>query len=42
MPLKIDEKYRPWIENIFWILVFAVAYIVMQKAMHPSWTIFGF
>lgn len=44
MPLKLqfNEKYKPWIENAFWILAFIVAYVVMQKAMHPGWTFFGF
>ena len=34
-------RWWPWIENGFWIIVFAVAYIAMMKVMHPGWTIFG-
>lgn len=46
MPLKaiaskIPEKYLPWVENGFWILVFAAAYVAMQKVMHPGWKLFG-
>ncbi len=41
MPLGL-EKYTPWIKNGFWVFVLAIAYIAMQKAMHPGWTIFGF
>ena len=40
MPLEL-VKYRPWIENGFWILAFAAVYIGMQKVMHPGWTLFG-
>ena len=40
MPLGIG-KYRGWLENFAWLLVLAIAYIAMQKAMHPGWTIFG-
>jgi len=45
MPLEkaksLWDKHRPIIETAFRILVFAAAYIVMQKVMHPGWTIFG-
>ena len=45
MPLdalrKKAGKWWPWIENGFWAVVFIVAYIAMQKIMHPGWTIFG-
>jgi len=41
MPLDW-KKFKPLAKNGFWILVFAGAYIAMQKAMHPGWTIFGF
>lgn len=44
MSLALSEnikKYLPWIENGIYILLFAVAYIVMQKVMHPGWTFFG-
>jgi|GEM_PF-3242845 len=34
MPL-IPEKARPWIENAFWIVVLIVAYVAMNKVMHP-------
>lgn len=40
MPLDLG-KHRGWLENAFWLLVLAVAYIAMQKAMHPGWTVFG-
>ena len=46
MPLsfikKSFTKYKGWIENGFWILLFVLAYIAMQKVMHPGWTFFGF
>ncbi len=51
MPLELGKyrpwaekvkKYRPWVENGFWLLVLAVVYIVMQKVMHPGWTLFGY
>jgi len=41
MPLDL-EKYAPWIINGFWILVLIIAFVLMQKAMHPGWTIFGY
>ncbi len=41
MPLEW-EKCRPWLKNGFWVLVLAIAYVLMQKAMHPGWTIFGY
>jgi hypothetical protein len=41
MPLDW-EKYHPWVKNAFWILVFVIAFVAMQKAMHPGWTIMGF
>ncbi|MEM2138405.1 MAG: hypothetical protein QW568_04925 [Candidatus Anstonellaceae archaeon] len=45
MPLKLAkniwEPHRGIIETVFWIAVFGVAYIVMQKVMHPGWTFFG-
>lgn len=34
-------KYRAWAEYAFWIAMFALAYVAMQKVMHPGWTIFG-
>ncbi len=40
MPL-VSEKYKPWIENGFWIVVLFGAYIAMNKVMHPGWTFFG-
>ena len=40
MPLD-NGKHRGLLENAFWLLVLAVAYIAMQKAMHPGWTVFG-
>lgn len=46
MPLgKIKSafgNYWPWVETIFWIGISGVAYIAMQKVMHPGWTFFGF
>lgn len=42
MPLEIPQKYKPWVENGFWIAIFALSYIAMMKIMHPGWTIFGF
>ena len=44
MPLNLSElweKHRGYIEAGFWILIFAVAYIAMQKVMHPGWQFFG-
>ena len=45
MPLgKIKSafgNYWPWVETAFWIGIFGVAYIAMQKVMHPGWTFFG-
>ncbi len=45
MPLEIVKgiwkKHRQIIETVFWIAVFGVTYIVMQKVMHPGWTFFG-
>lgn len=45
MPMKfaksVWENHRGIIETVFWIAVFGVAYIAMQKVMHPGWTIFG-
>ncbi len=48
MPLKTLEelkghlqKHKGWVENGFWLAVFGIAYVLMQKAMHPGWTIFG-
>lgn len=41
MPLDW-KKYKPWIKNGFWILVLAIAFAAMQKAMHPGWTLFGY
>lgn len=40
MPL-VPEKFKPWVENGFWILVLVGAFVLMQKVMHPGWTIFG-
>jgi len=41
MPLDW-KKYKPWAKNLFWILVLAIAFVLMQKAMHPGWAIFGY
>ena len=41
MPLDW-KKFKPLIKNGVWIIVFAAAYILMQKAMHPGWTIIGY
>src|SRR3989338_220313 len=45
MPLeKIKSAFGnhwPSVEAIFWIGIFGIAYIAMQKVMHPGWTIFG-
>jgi len=41
MSLNINEKYKPWLENGFWVLVLIIVFVAMQKAMHPGWTIFG-
>lgn len=34
-------NYWPWAETAFWVTVFGVSYVVMQKVMHPGWTFFG-
>ncbi len=41
MPLELGKYKGQLIENGFWLLVLAIAYVAMQKAMHPGWTIFG-
>jgi len=42
MSLEIPQKYNPWLENGFWIILFIFSYVAMMKVMHPGWTIFGF
>ncbi len=37
MPLD----WRKLTENAFWMAVFTVAFVAMQKVMHPGWTLFG-
>ena len=39
MPLKFE--WRKLAENAFWIAIFVAAFIAMQKAMHPGWTLLG-
>ena len=45
MPLdsikSVFEKHKGLLETVFWIAMFGVAYIAMQKVMHPGWTFFG-
>ncbi|MDO8537602.1 MAG: hypothetical protein Q7S21_01835 [archaeon] len=40
MPLETN-KLKKILEYAFWIGIFVIAYILMQKAMHPGWTFFG-
>ena len=40
MPLELNRS-KKFLEYGFWIAIFVIAYIAMQKAMHPGWTFFG-